>query len=299
MEYDYISTKTLINTVKSNEWWFKYDYNLNLYRGCSHGCIYCDSRSDCYGIEEFDRIKVKRNAIDLLKSELSRKRKKGIIGLGAMSDPYNQVERELQLTRQALEIFNIYGFGAAIFTKSNLVARDIDLLSAINKDKPVLCCITATTADDKLCARIEPYAPSTQDRMRAVRELSDAGLYVGIAMMPVLPYINDDINNMSAIINMAADSGAKFIYSMYGVTMRSNQRVHYYQAIDKIAPNLSEKYRTLYGDNYYCAIPNIKEMKDFFQQKCHEKGIIYDINKINDGYYCKKLIAEQLSFLHD
>lgn len=299
MEFDFITAKTLISSVKNNEWWFKYDYNLNLYRGCSHGCIYCDSRSDCYGIEDFDRIKVKRNAVDLLKSELSRKRKKGIIGLGAMSDPYNPIEKELKLTRQTLELFDSYGYGAAIFTKSNLIVRDIDLLTAINKRNPLLCCITVTTGDEKLCTLIEPHAPSTQDRMRAVRQLSDAGIYVGIVMMPILPYLNDDKQNILAIINMAEESGAKFIYPMFGVTLRANQRMHYYRAIDKIVPNLSEKYITAYGEEYFCAIPDFKRIKEFFQGKCREKGIVCDIQKINDSYYYSKAIGEQLSFLVD
>lgn len=295
MDYDFIRAKTLMSPVKDNEWWFKYDYNINIYRGCSHGCIYCDSRSDCYGIENFDKIKVKENAIKLLQTEVAKKRKKGIVGFGSMSDPYNTIERELQMTRRALELLRDHGFGVCIFTKSDLILRDLDILKEINRHKPLLICITVTTVNDELCKIIEPNVASASARLRAIKELSEAGIFIGITMMPILPFVNDNIDDIELLIDKSCESGAKFIYPMFGVTLRDNQREHYYKKIDEYIPQLSYKYKSRYGNKYYCGIPKTNIVEKQFYLKCREKAILYDMKSIIDCYCKKKEDLYQIS----
>ena len=192
--------------------WFGIDYQMNLYRGCCHGCIYCDSRSECYGIEEFDRVRGKENSLALLEEELRHKRKTGVAGTGAMSDPYNPYEREARLTRGGLQLLDQYGFGAAIATKSAMITRDLDVLQRIQAHSPVVCKITVTTWDDDLCRKIEPYPSVSSERLRAVKALSGAGIFTGILLMPVLPFLEDGLDNILGIVRLAAENGAKFIY---------------------------------------------------------------------------------------
>ena len=180
--------------------WFGIDYQMNLYRGCCHGCIYCDSRSECYGIEEFDRVRGKKNALALLEEELRHKRKTGVAATGAMSDPYNPYESEAELTRGGLKLLDQYGFGAAVATKSARITRDLDVLKRIQSHSPVLCKITVTTCDDELCRKLEPYPSVTSERMEAVRILSGAGIFTGLLLMPVLPFLEDSLDNLLGIV---------------------------------------------------------------------------------------------------
>jgi len=172
---DYVPAKTIVTRTKSSAW-FGIDYNMNIYRGCCHGCIYCDSRSDCYRIDDFDTVKAKQNALQIIRNDLRRKVRTGVVGTGSMSDPYNPFERELQLTRHALELIDAYGFGAAIATKSDLLLRDIDILQSIQQHSPVLCKLTITTADDTLCKKIEPHVANSTKRFAALEQLAKAGL---------------------------------------------------------------------------------------------------------------------------
>ena len=220
---DYIPAKHILIRNRSTAW-FGTDHTVNLYRGCCHGCIYCDSRSDCYGIADFDRVRAKENALPLLRDELARKVRPGFVGLGSMSDPYNPFERELQLTRHALELLDAYGFGAAIATKSDLITRDIDVLRCMREHVPVLCKLTVTTTDEALAARIEPRAPSPARRLEAVRALSRAGLFTGILLMPVLPFLEDSVENVLAVAEAAAEAGARFVYPAFGMTLRFSRR---------------------------------------------------------------------------
>ena len=200
---------------------------MNIYKGCCHGCIYCDSRSDCYGIEDFDRVRIKENSINLIEKDLKSKRKKGIVATGAMSDPYNPFEEKFLLTRKALELIDKYNYGAAIATKSDLIIRDIDVLKRIKEHSPVLCKITITTADDELSKKIEPNVCLSSERFKAIKKLSDEGIYTGILLMPILPFINDTEENIISIVRKAKENGAKFVYPAFGVTLRSNQRIHF------------------------------------------------------------------------
>lgn len=283
---EYIPAKTIITRSKKPEYWFGTEYNMNIYKGCCHGCIYCDSRSDCYGVSSFDTVKAKENALQIIRDELRRKTKKGVISTGAMSDPYNPFEKELELTRHALELCNAFGFGVAIATKSTLLERDIDVLGDIKDHSPVLCKITITTSDDGLAGKIEPGAPSSTERFRLIRNLTDHGIYTGILLMPVLPFLEDSDENITQIVRCAKEAGAKFIYPAFGVTLRNNQREWYYEKLNEIFPeeNLVKKYQERFGNAYECRSPRARQLWKVFQKECQAAGILYRMEDIVSNY---------------
>ena len=279
MEIKEIPAKTIITRTK-DESWFGTRYNMNIYKGCCHGCIYCDSRSSCYQIENFDEVRVKANALALIRDELRRKAQKGIIGTGSMSDPYNPFEKKAQLTRRALELISAYDFGVAIATKSNLIKRDIDILKEIKQNAPVIAKITVTGTDDSLAKKVEPYVCSSSERFEAVRALTEAGIFTGILMMPVLPFIEDNAENIYQIVKQAHENGAKFIYPAIGMTLRQNQREYFYQQLDREFPGVKEKYISYYGQNYMCTSPNVKQLWKLFSTECEARGIVYKMQDI-------------------
>ncbi len=282
---EYIPAKTIVSRTKDTTW-FGTDYTMNLYKGCCHGCIYCDSRSECYRVEEFDRVRAKQDALTILRGDLQRKVKTGVVGMGAMSDPYNPFERELLLTRHALELIDAYGFGTAIATKSPLVTRDIDILRYIAQHSPVIVKMTVTTADDALCKRVEPFAPPASERLRAVRELADAGLFAGVLMMPVLPFIEDSDENVRSVVRAAKENGARFVYPFFGVTLRANQREHFLNSLDDrfAGQGLRARYEAQFGERYACQSPRSKALWDLFTQECRRLGLLYRMRDIVDAY---------------
>lgn len=292
---EFVPAKSILSGYREQNPWFGINYNFNIYRGCSHGCIYCDSRSECYHVEDFDRVRAKQDALIILEKELRGKRRRGVAGSGAMSDPYNPLEEEYKLTRGALALLNAYGFGAAICTKSSLVARDSDLLQRIAAHSPVLVKVTVTTADDELCAKLEPHAPSASERFRAIRELSGKGIYTGILLMPVLPFIEDSKENILQIVRLGAESGARFIFPAFGVTLRQNQRDWFFKKLDESFPGLKQKYITRFGDAYACSSPMAKELCRCFKDACSSAGIVYGMQDIVKGY-TSGYSQNQLSF---
>jgi len=293
-EIEYIPAKTLVTAYKPSPHWFEYDYNMNIYRGCCHGCIYCDSRSDCYRIEDFDRVRAKENALQIINHDLLSKRKSGIVASGSMSDPYNPFEEKLRLTRGALELFDRYLYGAAIFTKSNLIARDADILSEISSHSSVFCCLSITCASDDLSLKIEPNAPPSSARFAAVRALSDAGIYVGVLLAPILPFITDDDENIRTTVKMARNAGAAFVYSTLGVTLRANQRQYYYDRLDELFPGLKYRYIRGFGNKYFYNSRDIPGLQAIFAQECAGSGMVHKMRDIVRGY--RKSEPEQLSF---
>lgn len=283
---EYIAAKTILSGYSSGNSWFGINYNMNIYKGCCHGCIYCDSRSECYGIENFDQVRAKVNALAILRDELRRKVKTGVVGTGAMSDPYNPFEQKQLLTRHSLELLDAFGFGAAIATKSTLITRDIDILQDIRDHSPVLCKITITTADDSLSRIIEPLAPPSSERFEAVRTLSEAGLFTGILLMPVLPFLTDTEDNIRSLVQLTAQSGGRFItgFGDFGVTLRANQRSHYYQQLDSHFPGVKQKYIERYGNTYHCTCPAAKRLFTVFRQECEKHGILYQLKDIIRAY---------------
>ncbi len=280
---EYIKAKTICNKTK-NPWWFGTDYNINIYRGCNFGCIYCDSRSDCYNIKQFDKVKIKENALQIIRDDLRRKVKKGVVATGSMSDPYNSFEKKEKLTKNMLELINAFGFGVSILTKSTLIERDIEILKDIKKHSPVIVKITITAYYDELSKKIEPYAPITSKRFESLKKLSDAGIYSGIVLMPMLPFINDNEENIINIVDEANKCGVKFIYPHFWVTLRDNQREYFYNMLDKNFEGLKERYISTYKNKYNCFSPNYKKLNGLFRKRCDEYGILHNMNDIVKGY---------------
>jgi DNA repair photolyase len=280
----FIPAKTILSGYETGNSWFGKNYNMNIYKGCCHGCIYCDSRSECYRVENFDEVRAKEDALPLLARELNTKRRTGVIGTGAMSDPYNPFEQEYRLTRGALELIDTYRFGIAIATKSDLITRDIDVLSSICRHSPVLVKITVTAADDSLCQKLEPRVAAASRRFAAINALAARGIFTGLLLMPVLPFLTDTELNIRAIIRLAYENGAKFIYPAFGVTLRQNQRDWYYQQLDAQFPGLKQKYINRFGNTYECHSPNAKVLWPLFQQECERLGILYKMQEIIAHY---------------
>lgn len=281
---DFVEAKTIVSGYAEHNAWFGNNYNMNIYKGCCHGCIYCDSRSECYRIDNFDTVRAKKDAIAIINKELKSKKRKGVIGTGAMSDPYNPLEKEYCLTRSALELINTNGFGVSIATKSSLITRDIDILKKIKSHSPVLVKITITTCDDELCKKIEPNVGESSKRFSAIKELSGNGIFVGILLMPVLPFLEDNEENILGIVNLANESGAKFIYPAFGVTLRQNQRDWYYKRLDENFPGIKQKYLQQFKNDYECRSPKAKELWQVFKRECDKFGILYKMNDIIKSY---------------
>lgn len=292
---EFIPAKTIVTATKSREW-FGIDYNMNIYRGCCHGCIYCDSRSDCYRIDDFDRVRAKEDALRIIRDDLRRKVRTGVVGTGAMSDPYNPFEKDLMLTRHALELVDSFGFGMAIATKSTLLLRDLDILTTIQEHSPVLCKVTVTTADDALARKLEPRAPVSSERFAMIRRLSQKGIFCGILLMPVLPWLEDSEENILAIIRLAHEAGARFIYGAFGMTLRGNQREWYYAKLEELFPGqgLADRYRRQYGYRYECRSPHASRLWEIFSGECERYGILYRMKDIISAYQ-KKYQMTQLS----
>ena len=252
-------------------------YGMNIYRGCTHGCIYCDSRSKCYQFTHpFEDIEVKQNAPALLEAALRSKRKKCMIGTGAMSDPYMHCEEKLRLTRKCLEIILKYGFGAAIQTKSDRILQDIDLLDEINREAKCVVQMTLTTYDDALCRIIEPHVCNTKRRVEVLMQMKERGIPTIVWLSPILPYINDTEENLRAILDACIKADVKGIICFgMGLTLRDGDREYYYEALDRHFPGLKERYIKEYGNAYEIPSPNTKELMSIFVNTCRENGILY------------------------
>ncbi len=279
-----IPAKHLITRSKYPNAWFGTDYNMNIYRGCSHGCIYCDSRSACYQNPDFDTIKVKQDALKILHTDLRRIKKRGVIATGAMSDPYNPAESTLKLTRGALKCIAESGFGVAIATKGTLVTRDIDCLKAVIQHAPVLVKMTITTADDELARKIEPNAPPPSERFIAIKTLSEAGIFCGVLMMPLLPFINDTKANILSIVANAKRAGARFVSPSFGLTLREGNREYFYDQLDRSFSGIKAQYVKHYGNRYVCDSPNAHALWQTFHTSCDKSGLLCHNADITAAY---------------
>ena len=251
-------------------------YGMNIYRGCTHGCIYCDSRSRCYRFTHpFEDVEVKRNAPELLEAALRSKRKRCMIGTGAMSDPYMHCEEELRLTRRCLEILLRYGFGAAVQTKSDRILRDLDLLEEINRSAKCVVQMTLTTYDDKLCAILEPNVCNTRRRIEVLQILRERGIPTVVWLTPVLPFINDTAENIAAILDGCVRAGVRGVLDFgMGLTLRDGDREYYYAALDRHFPGLKERYIRRYGSAYELPSPRAGELTALFRRICRDNGIL-------------------------
>ena len=255
---------------------------MNLYRGCTHGCIYCDSRSRCYHMDhDFEDIEVKENAIELLEKTLRSKRKKCMIGTGAMTDPYIPLELELGNVRKALELIYKYGFGVTLQTKSDRILRDLDLLSRINKSTKCVVQMTLTTYDDDLCRKIEPNVCVTSERVRVLKILRDSGIPTVVWLCPILPFINDTEENIAGIMDYCTDAKVYGVICFgMGLTLREGNREYFYRQLDRCFPGLKDRYIYEYGSQYEVRSRNHESLMKLFRDKCDGSGIKYDIEEI-------------------
>lgn len=272
---------------------------MNLYRGCSHGCIYCDSRSKCYHIEhDFEDIEVKDNALILLEQALRKKQKKCMIGTGAMTDPYIPLELELKRVRGALELIYKYGFGVCLQTKSDRILRDIDLLSKINADTKAVVQMTLTTFDEELCRKLEPNVSTTRERFEALKKFRDAGIPTVVWLSPILPYINDNEENISGILDMCREAGVYGVICFgMGLTLREGNREYFYSKLDEHFPRLKERYIEEFGYQYEIPSPKNSELMRLFHDKCEKSGIVHDNDEVFKYLFTfeDKHAAEQIS----
>lgn len=251
-------------------------FGMNIYRGCTHGCIYCDSRSKCYQFTHpFEDIEVKQNAPELLEAALRSKRKKGMVGTGAMSDPYMHCEEKLRLTRRCLELILQYGFGAAVQTKSDRILQDIDLLDEINKKGKCVVQVTLTTYDDGLCRIIEPNVCNTRRRIEVLEEMQRRNIPTVVWLSPILPFINDTEENIGKILDECIRVGVKGIMCFgMGLTLREGDREYYYAALDRNFPGLKKKYINTYGNAYELQSPNNDQLMRMFERICRKNNIL-------------------------
>ena len=271
---------------------------MNLYRGCQHGCIYCDSRSLCYQMNHpFEDIEVKENALPLLEQALKAKRKKCMIGTGAMSDPYMPLEETLRLTRGALELIHRYGFGAAIQTKSARILRDLDLLREINDRGKAVVQMTLTTYDEKRCRIVEPRVSTTAERAEALRKFREAGVPTVVWLSPLLPWLNDTPENLLGILEYCRAAGVKGIINFgMGLTLRDGDREYYYAALDRHFPGLKQRYIQTYGNAYELPSPNSQALWQLFHEKCEQNGIWHDNDRIFSSMMTFEEKEKQMSF---
>ncbi|MDR2560446.1 MAG: radical SAM protein [Holophagales bacterium] len=255
---------------------------MNVYRGCTHGCIYCDSRSKCYQMNhDFEDIEVKRNAAEILESQLARKRKPCMIGTGAMCDPYIPLEEELQVTRKCLKAIEKYGFGLAILTKSARIMRDMDILKAINAKAKCVVQVTLTTFDEALCKIIEPNVTSTLGRFEVLNAMRDAGIPTVVWLGPILPFINDTEENLRGILEYCVSAGVYGILCFgFGVTMREGNREYFYKQLDKHFPGMKQRYIKSFGNSYHCASPNNAKLTDILKETCRKRGILCGTDEV-------------------
>ena len=255
---------------------------MNLYRGCRHGCIYCDSRSACYRMEHpFEDIEVKQNALTLLEDALRRKRRPCMIATGSMSDPYTPPEEELRYTRRALELILQYGFGITLLTKSSLVLRDLDLLQRINSQTKCVVQMTLTTWEESLCRILEPNVSTTTERFAALMKLKEAGIPTVVWLCPILPFLNDTAENINRLLDCCEQAGVRGIVQFgMGVTLRQGNREYFYRQLDRHFPGLKERYISTYGNAYVLESPNSRDLLELLHRRCRDAGILHDNSSV-------------------
>lgn len=276
---------------------------MNIYRGCTHGCIYCDSRSRCYQMDfPFEDVEVKSNATALLEKALRSKRKKCMIGTGAMTDPYMHCEEKLQNMRKCLELIEEYGFGVAVQTKSDRILRDLDLLKKINEKTKAVVQMTLTTYNEELCRILEPNVCTTRRRFEVLKIMRDNGIPTVVWLDPILPYINDTEENLRGVLSYCIEAKVRGIICFgMGLTLREGNREYFYRKLDEHFPGLKEVYQKKYGQAYEINSDHNSQLMKIFRETCAENGIEPDVNK-NFSYlheFEDKLAGKQMSLFDE
>lgn len=290
------TAKTAFSATSDPDGWFGCRYTINPYRGCEHRCIYCDSRSGCYGVEDFDRVvEAKVNLPEPLRRELAKKKKKEIMGFGAMSDPWTFAEREMKITLKCLEVLCEFSWPVHLTTKSDMCLRDINLLKEIDKRSYTNVVFTLTTADDAIAKKVEPFAPLPSKRLHAMEKMAKAGISTGTLMTPVLPYIEDNEENILKIIEGTKNAGGTFCIFYLGMTMRDRQRAYFYEKLDELFPGTRVKYEKRYGEDYGCSVPDHDRLYEFAKAECEKRNLIYRMKDFSYPY--KNKAGVQTSFI--
>lgn len=279
---EYIDATTVIRRCKPiwNYLWF--DYAMEIYRGCSHGCIYCYARSNYYEkTDNFSNIRAKKDVLRIVRDELRRKVKTGVVLVGGVADSYNPKEKELKLTRNTLELLNAFNFGVCIITKSNLVTRDTDIFLDIKEKAPASVNFSITCADDELCKKIEPYVASSTERFKALEHLSKNGITTGVMMDPMIPFITDTKENVVEMVKKAKYYGASYMYLSTQVTMADIQREYFLQEAEKNFPGITEKFRERYKNYYRCWSYDAKKLWNIFVEACDKEDLRFNMRTIN------------------
>jgi DNA repair photolyase len=256
------------------------EYSMNIYRGCSHGCIYCSSRGEYYKILDFNYERVEKDVLRAIKNDLTY-RKPCVVATGGLSDPYNPLERTYKLTRKALELINELHLGICIMTKSNMIIRDMDILRDIKSHSPVNVCFSITCAEDEMCRMIEPFAPTSSQRFEAIKELMCCGITTGVVLNPILPYITDTEANIRGIVKKAKEAGAHYIYATMGVVLEDSQREHFFKQAETFFPGTQGEYMKRFGNSQYCCSPHEGKLWAIFAEECEQQGIAYDMHVSN------------------
>lgn len=287
MKFHYADYKTILSPKNG----------MNLYRGCTHGCIYCDSRSTCYQMKhDFEDIEVKRNAAKILEKQLRRRSFPCMISTGAMGDPYINFEEKLQVTKHCLEVIEKYGFGLAILTKSARILRDVELLCAINAKARCVVQVTLTTFDENLCKIIEPGVSTTAERFKVLETMRDVNIPTVVWLGPILPFINDSEENLRGLLDYCVKAKVKGIISFgFGTTMREGSRDYFYKKLDEHFPNIKQKYIKRFGNSYECHSPNHSRLMNIFREECRKNGILYKQKDVFEYIYRFNSKPEQLS----
>ncbi|MHC5217652.1 SPL family radical SAM protein [Enterococcus sp. LJL128] len=290
-----VEARQMLIKTKTTDW-FGTEYTMNMYRGCDHGCIYCDSRSECYQIENFDSVVYKENGLVLLNQELQSKRKKGIVGFGAASDAYNHLDKKIGLTKKVLTLLDQHGFGISLATKSALLTRDIAEYKQIQVHSPVNLGFSFSTSIDRVAAKIERHVSLPSERFQAIEACKDNGLYCGILLMPVLPYITDSWKLMADLIMKAHEVQADYIYPMFGMTLRDRQKEHYFNALQKISKPIADQYEKNYKNTYFFPAENYEQLSYNFKNLCTKLGIVYEMSEIITNYQKPYQIEQERLF---
>ena len=255
---------------------------MNLYRGCSHGCIYCDSRSKCYNMNhDFEDIEVKINAPILLEQTLIKSKQKYMIGTGSMGDPYCHIESELKIMHKCLEIIEKYGYGVSIQTKSTRLLDDLEILKKINEKSKVIVQVTLTTFDDELCKKIEPNVEVTSKRVEMLRVLRDNNIKTIVWLCPILPFINDTEENIKKIIEYCVEAKVYGIICFgMGLTLREGNREYFYKKLDESFLGLKQKYINTYKDSYEVTSRNNYDLMKLLETECKKNNIVLNNNEL-------------------